>query len=105
MAKNSSKELVDIESDVLDEVIEPPMYRVLLLNDDYTTMEFVVLVLQQVFHKSQTEAEGIMLLVHERGAGLAGVYAREIAETKVAVVHQMARQHEFPLRCALEPEK
>ena len=81
---------------------EPPMYKVILLNDDYTTMEFVVLVLESVFSKSTAEASEIMLAVHQKGAGIAGVYTREIAETKVALVHQVARQNEYPLKCQLE---
>lgn len=82
----------------------PRRYKVILLNDNYTSMEFVVLVLRSVFHKAQSEAETIMLSVHEKGAGVAGVYTKEIAETKVALVHHLARQNEFPLRCTMEPE-
>ena len=82
----------------------PRLYKVILLNDNYTSMEFVVLVLRSVFHKSQSEAEHIMLSVHEKGAGIAGVYTKEIAETKVALVHHLARQNEFPLKCTMEPE-
>jgi ATP-dependent Clp protease adaptor protein ClpS len=85
------------------EVQEPSMYKVILLNDDYTTMEFVVLVLEQVFELSGPQAETIMLSVHEKGAGIAGVYTREIAETKIELVHHHARQNEHPLRCILEP--
>ncbi len=80
----------------------PPLYKVLLHNDDYTTMEFVVQVLQSVFHKSQAEATQITLHVHRTGIGVAGVYSHEIAETKVAVVEAMARKHEFPLKCSME---
>ena len=80
----------------------PPMYRVLLHNDDYTTMEFVVLVLQSVFGKSPADATQIMLHIHRSGLGVAGVYTHEIAETKVAVVETMARQHEFPLKCTMD---
>jgi ATP-dependent Clp protease adaptor protein ClpS len=83
---------------------EPPMYRVLVHNDDYTTMEFVIMVLETVFHKDTTEATRIMLDVHHNGQGVAGVYTREIGETKIAVVHQMARSHQFPLRCSLEQD-
>ncbi len=83
--------------------IEPPKkYKVILHNDDYTTMEFVVQVLVSVFHKSKEEAARIMLNVHQKGAGLCGVYAKEIAETKVAIVGEVAQQHEFPLRCTME---
>ncbi len=66
-------------------------------------MEFVVLVLEQVFHKSLVEAPAIMLSVHEKGTGVAGVYPREVAETKIVTVHHLAAQHEFPLRCSMEP--
>lgn len=80
----------------------PPMYKVLLHNDDYTTMEFVVDVLQNVFHKSPADATLIMLHIHRTGLGVAGVYTHEVAETKVAVVEAMAREHEFPLKCTME---
>jgi ATP-dependent Clp protease adaptor protein ClpS len=81
---------------------EPRMYKVLLLNDDYTTMEFVVYILASVFQRPEGEALQIMLHVHKNGVGVAGVYPHEIAETRVAQVEQLARQHEFPLRCRLE---
>ena len=80
----------------------PSMYRVLLHNDDYTTMEFVVDVLQSVFHKSPADATQIMLHIHRNGIGVAGVYTYEVAETKVAVVETLAREHEFPLKCTME---
>ena len=80
----------------------PPMYKVLLHNDDYTTMEFVVEILQGVFQRSHTEATQIMLHVHRNGVGVAGVYTYEVAETKVAIVDAMARRHEFPLQCTME---
>ena len=81
---------------------KPKMYKVVLLNDDYTTMEFVVYVLQSVFHRSETDAVQIMLHVHKNGSGVAGVYTYEVAETRVAQVEALARQHEFPLRCNVE---
>ncbi len=83
---------------------EPPRYKVILLNDNYTTMEFVIMVLEAVFNKSSAEAQKTMLAVHKDGAGLAGVYTKEIAETKVAIVHNLARQNEYPLKCKVEPE-
>jgi len=86
-----------------EELSEPPLYKVLLHNDDYTTMEFVVFVLERVFHRDTAEATRIMLSVHNQGSGVAGIYTREIGETKVAVVHELARKKEFPLRCSLEP--
>ena len=84
------------------ELREPRHCRVLLHNDDYTTMEFVVGILCTVFQKSQDEAVKIMLAVHERGRGDCGVYPAEIAETKVSIVHGRARAAGFPLRCSLE---
>lgn len=80
----------------------PRMFKVLLHNDDYTTMEFVVYVLQDVFHRSETDATQIMLHVHKHGIGIAGVYPREVAETRIAQVDALARAHEFPLRCSME---
>jgi len=81
---------------------EPPMYKVLLHNDDYTTMDFVVLVLEVIFHKDQQEATKIMLNVHKQGVGIAGVFTRDVAETKVAIVHDMALKNEHPLKCSIE---
>ena len=80
----------------------PPRYRVLLHNDDYTTMEFVIEVLEGIFGKSPAEAFRIMLHVHENGIGVCGAYPHEIAETKVALVHERARGRGFPLRASLE---
>lgn len=84
------------------ETVEPPLYKVLLHNDDYTSMEFVVSILIGVFHKSLPEATRIMLNVHEQGIGIAGIFTREICETKIERVHSLARQKEFPLRCSME---
>ncbi|CAG35616.1 ATP-dependent Clp protease adaptor ClpS [Desulfotalea psychrophila] len=86
------------------ETREPPMYRVLIHNDDYTSMDFVVAILMQIFSKTEAVAEEIMLTVHSSEVGVAGLYTHEIAETKVAIVHQLAEQNEFPLRCSLEKE-
>ena len=83
----------------------PRLYRVLLHNDDYTTREFVVLVLNQVFHLDEQSAIRIMLHVHHNGIGVAGVFTREVAETKIQKVEAMAREHEFPLRLTMEPEE
>jgi ATP-dependent Clp protease adaptor protein ClpS len=82
----------------------PSLYKVFLLNDDYTTMDFVVHILEKVFHKSPVEATQIMLHVHKNGKGLAGVYPREIAETKIVTVHELSRKNGFPLRCTMERE-
>ena len=81
---------------------EPKMYRVILHNDHYTTMDFVVEVLMLVFHKPAAEATKIMLDVHKKGAGMCGVYTYDIASTKVTLVHTMAKRREFPLKCSLE---
>ena len=86
------------------ETKEPPRYKVLLHNDDYTTMEFVVSILQNIFHRSKQDATKIMLNVHNDGVGIAGVYSREICETKIAIVHELAKKNEYPLRCTLEKE-
>ena len=80
----------------------PSLFKVLLHNDDYTPMEFVVEVLTRFFSKTQTQATEIMLAVHHRGTGLCGVYPYEIAETKVAQVTEAAREQEYPLQCTLE---
>jgi ATP-dependent Clp protease adaptor protein ClpS len=82
----------------------PPLYRVLLHNDNYTTRDFVVWVLQEVFRKAQTDAVSIMLSVHEKGIGVAGVYSFQVAETKAEQVRQLAERHEFPLLCTLEQD-
>lgn len=91
-------------SETRDETREPPMYRVMLLNDDYTTMEFVVMVLMQVFNKTLEDATRIMLNVHRKGFGMCGVYTFEVAETKVDTVHALARENEFPLKCIMEKD-
>jgi ATP-dependent Clp protease adaptor protein ClpS len=84
---------------------EPEMYRVVLLNDDYTTMEFVLTVLETVFHKPILEAEKIMLDTHKTGRGVAGLYMEDIARTKAAQVHILASQKQFPLACVVELDK
>ncbi|MGM0453571.1 MAG: ATP-dependent Clp protease adapter ClpS [Thermodesulfobacteriota bacterium] len=81
---------------------EPPMYRVLLHNDDYTTMDFVVELLMNVFHKSFEEATRIMLKIHRAGAGVCGTYTYEVAETKVETVHELASDRGFPLKSTME---
>jgi ATP-dependent Clp protease adaptor protein ClpS len=81
---------------------EPKMFRVVLLNDDYTTMDFVVNILELVFHKSEAEAMAIMLQVHKNGRGIAGVYTEDIANTKASQVHTLAASKQFPLECIVE---
>ncbi|RIA56236.1 ATP-dependent Clp protease adaptor protein ClpS [Dichotomicrobium thermohalophilum] len=83
---------------------KPSLYKVLLLNDDYTPMEFVVYVLERFFNKGTEEATRIMLHVHNKGVGICGVYTYEVAETKVTQVMSFARQHQHPLQCTMEKE-
>ncbi len=103
-----AEELPDLleETDVQteEEVDEPPMYRVILHNDDYTPREFVVQVLMVVFNKSEEAATQLMWHVHKNGTGLCGVYTYEVAETKVSTVRDLAREYGFPLRTTMEPE-
>lgn len=94
----------EIDSQTMDETDEPPMYKVLLHNDDYTTMDFVVEILILVFNKPPEEAVQIMLNVHRNGIGVCGVYTYEISETKVETVQALAREHGFPLKCTMEKE-
>lgn len=83
---------------------KPPLFKVLLLNDDYTTMEFVIDVLTQIFRHSEEKATQIMLHVHQKGVGVCGVYTREVAESKVEQVLQYAKAEKHPLQCTMEPE-
>jgi ATP-dependent Clp protease adaptor protein ClpS len=83
---------------------KPSLYRVLLLNDDYTPMEFVVYILERFFNRSREQATRIMLHVHQKGVGLCGVYTYEVAETKVQQVLDLARRHEHPLQCVMEKD-
>lgn len=83
---------------------KPDLYKVMLLNDDYTPMEFVIYVLERVFNKGQEDATRIMLHVHQNGVGICGVFTYEVAETKVTQVMDFARQNEHPLQCTMEKE-
>lgn len=87
------------------ELKRPPKYKVLLHNDDYSTMEFVILILKSVFFKTQEQAEELMLLVHDTGHAVCGIYILEIAETKVAKVHTLAKKEGHPLKCSLEVDE
>ena len=99
MAINTDLELFD---EVKTEY--PKKYKVLMLNDDYTSMEFVIDILITIFHKSYTQAESIMLDIHKKGRGLCGVYTHEIAETKIMQVHKKAKDNGFPLKATMEEE-
>ena len=94
----------DVATQERRRVARPPRYKVLLYNDDYTPMEFVVTILEQIFGKGPTEATQIMLAIHNSGIGVAGVYVLDIAETKVAAVHQAAERRGYPLRSGTEKE-
>jgi len=104
VGKQQSKEESRVAEKSRTRSASPPMFRVLMHNDDYTTMEFVVQVLETVFRKSPAEANRIMLNIHFKGIGMCGAYPFQIAETKVARVHSLARDEGFPLRCSLEEE-
>jgi ATP-dependent Clp protease adaptor protein ClpS len=99
MATNTELELI-----TETRLKHPKKYKVLILNDDYTSMEFVIDILMTIFHKSYQEAEVIMLEVHKKDKGICGVYTHEIAETKVMQVHKQARDSGFPLRAQMEEE-
>lgn len=104
MSRHEAKTGEGSEVKTRREVGTPALYRVLLLNDDYTTMDFVTQILETIFHKPPTEATQIMLSVHKKGMGVCGVYARDIAETKISTVHELARGKGFPLMCIMEKE-
>jgi ATP-dependent Clp protease adaptor protein ClpS len=104
MSKTNSNSDVQLDSKTEQTTKKPPLYKVLFHNDDYTTMEFVVSVLVTVFHHSEAMAHTIMMHVHTKGVGVAGVFTREIAETKVAKTISLARKNEFPLELSIEPE-
>ena len=107
--KNNNANEFDDNSSVLvkpsDPIVKrPPLYHVVLLNDDYTPMEFVVVVLERFFGKNHTQAFEIMLTVHKKGMAVVGVFSHEIAETKVAQVMDFSRRHQHPLQCTMEKE-
>ena len=83
---------------------KPKLFKVILLNDDYTPMEYVVKLLRTVFNKSESDAVNIMLMVHNKGAGVCGIFPKDIAETKVFTVLKMAKHDQHPLKCIMEPE-
>jgi ATP-dependent Clp protease adaptor protein ClpS len=93
-----------VVQEVKPKIQRPRLYKVILLNDDYTPMEFVVVVLERFFHKNREDATRIMLHVHQRGIGICGIYTCEIAETKVRQVMAFANEHRHPLQCTMEPE-
>jgi ATP-dependent Clp protease adaptor protein ClpS len=104
MAQPHTNESTLTETRSEQKLEHPRMWRVLLHNDDYTTQDFVVWVLESIFHKPRGEAFAIMMSVHRSGLGVAGVYTYDVAETKVKTTKQMAEEHEFPLLVTMEPE-
>ena len=104
MSGQDPRESILTDSRNEEKLERPRMWRVLLHNDDYTTQEFVVFVLETVFRKGRAEAFTIMMSVHRSGIGIAGVYTRDVAETKVQTTRQMAEEQEFPLLVTMEPE-
>jgi ATP-dependent Clp protease adaptor protein ClpS len=93
-----------IVTDYKPRTARPPLYRVILLNDDFTPMEFVILVLKKFFMKSEAEASRIMFQIHNDGAGLAGIFTYEVAETKVYLVSEFSRRQKHPLKCIMEKD-
>jgi ATP-dependent Clp protease adaptor protein ClpS len=104
MAEYISTPKGDTKAKDKSSIKRPHRYKVLLLNDDFTTREFVVDILEEVYRKNREQAVSVMLNIHEQGKGVAGVYVKSIAETKISTTHKLARDHGFPLKCAMEPE-
>jgi ATP-dependent Clp protease adaptor protein ClpS len=98
------KEDGGVATETRRQVRRPPLYKVLLHNDDYTTQDFVVFILEAIFRHDPASAWQIMMHVHQRGIGVAGLFPHEIAEAKVTQVHALARAHDYPLKCSVEPE-
>ena len=104
MSQTNTEILIKSSSKKKEKVSKPPMYKVIILNDDYTTMDFVVEILIKIFRKTLEKANKIMLNVHRRGKGICGLYTREIAETKIEIVHTLAQAQGFPIKCTMEKE-
>ncbi|MCS6837409.1 MAG: ATP-dependent Clp protease adapter ClpS [Bdellovibrionaceae bacterium] len=93
-----------VEGAIIEKLQTPRKFKVVLLNDDFTPMDFVVMILQRFFQKDATEAKQIMLQVHNEGKGVAGIYSHEVAEMKTMQTNQFARMHQYPLKAIMEPE-
>lgn len=104
MEETRLNELTEIEEELQQNLLEPPHYKVILLNDHYTTMDFVVEILMDIFDKPFEEATRIMLNIHHKGKDICGIYPKEIAETKVHQVHERAQASGFPLKAGMEKE-
>ena len=100
--ENSHDYGLDDELSTKDEITEPKMYRVVMHNDHYTTMEFVIEMLTQIFRKEEPEAYKIMMEIHQQGSGICGVFTLDIALTKIAEVHKRAREKSYPLKCSYD---
>lgn len=103
-SENGGEGQTGLATETKKKIEKPPLYKVLLHNDDYTSMDFVVYILKAVFHKNEDAAIKIMLAVHNQGIGVAGVYTFEVAEAKISKVEQLAKANEFPLLCSMEEE-
>ena len=103
MADPKVRDRIQSDADVEQRVDHPRLWKVLLHNDDYTTQEFVVWVLESIFHLPHADAFAIMMHVHQAGVGVAGLFTRDVAETKVKATEQLAEQHEYPLLVTIEP--
>ena len=103
MSANTTIDKEKLKAELVAEIKPPPMYQVIMLNDDFTTMDFVVDVLMSIFKKTADEAERIMLNIHYQGRGLCGVYPKDIAATRILQVHQLAQLEQHPLKCIMEP--
>ncbi len=104
MTGNNKSSSTDTITQEKVELKKPKLYKVILLNDDYTPMEYVVKLLKIVFRKSESEAVNIMLMVHKKGSGVCGIFTKEIAETKVETVLKMAKSDQHPLKCIMEAD-
>ncbi len=105
MANNQQSNVTDVITQEKIELKKPKLFKVILLNDDYTPMEYVVNLIKVVFRKNESEAVNIMLMVHKKGSGVCGIFTKEIAETKVETVLKMAKSDQHPLKCIMEPDQ
>lgn len=103
MSTNTTIDKEKLKAELSAHVKPPPLYQVIMLNDDFTTMDFVIDVLVGVFKKSAEEAERIMLTIHYQGRGICGIYPKDVALTRILQVHQYAQQEQHPLKCIIEP--
>lgn len=103
MSTNTTIDKEKLKAELTVDMVPPPLYQVIMLNDDFTTMDFVVDVLMHVFRKSADEAERIMLTIHYQCRAVCGIYPKDIAATRIHQVHQLAQQAQHPLKCIMEP--